>query len=99
VEPSRGVTVQEIGTGLHTVLVRWNPALARFKLAVDGNTLTVDPTSSAPVAGPANAHWKRIFATSGPGPGGRRIGLAMTAIHAGFEAGRRLWPQASTPAR
>jgi hypothetical protein len=50
-----------VGAERHTVLVKWNPAIRRFTFGVDGNTVTVDPTSLAPVTGPPNAPLKRIF--------------------------------------
>jgi hypothetical protein len=56
-----GVTV---GTGVHAVRVQWNPGPRTFTFAVDGSQVTVDPTGTAPYAGPANAPLKRILGTA-----------------------------------
>lgn len=68
-----GVTV---GAARHTVLVRWDPASRRFTFGLDGQTVEVDATTVAPVAGPANAPLKRVFgSTSVPVAGGRARSL------------------------
>ena len=54
-----------VGTGLHTVLVRWDPAAHAFTFGVDGALLVVDPSSLLPVAGPPNSPMKRIFSGVG----------------------------------
>ncbi len=57
--PFTGITV---GSGKHTLLLKWDPVARTFTFGVDGSTVTVDPkvvggymTQAAPYAGPANA--------------------------------------------
>ncbi|HEU4385152.1 MAG TPA: fibronectin type III domain-containing protein [Anaeromyxobacteraceae bacterium] len=57
-----------VGTSVHNLLVKWDPTARRFTLGVDGTTVEVDPTVSAPVAGPANAPLKDIFTSVGLPP-------------------------------
>jgi hypothetical protein len=62
-----------VGSGMHTVLVKWDPTAQRFTFGLDGTTIEVDPTGAAPLAGPANAPMRDIFtsvavpATAGAG--------------------------------
>jgi hypothetical protein len=56
-----GVTV---GAGVHALLLRWDPTLRTFTFGVDGNHLTVDPTATLPVAGPANSPLRRILSST-----------------------------------
>ena len=58
---SGAFTGATVGTGVHTVLVRWDPAAKRFTFGLDGARATVDPGAAAPVAGPANAPLRRLF--------------------------------------
>lgn len=57
-----GVTV---GTGVHTLLVKWDPTAKRFTLGIDGTTVEVDPTGTAPVMGPANAPMRDVITAIG----------------------------------
>jgi hypothetical protein len=52
------------GTSLHTVLVRWDPAVQCFTFAVDGNVIEVDPTALAPVVTAPKEQMKRIRAST-----------------------------------
>jgi len=54
-----------VGTGLHTVLVKWDPTAHTFTFGVDGSLLVVDPSPLVPVAGPPNSPMKRIFSAVG----------------------------------
>jgi hypothetical protein len=54
-----------VGTGLHTVLVRWDPSAHAFTFGVDGALVAVDPSALVPVAGPPNSPMKRIFSAVG----------------------------------
>jgi len=54
-----------VGTGLHTVLVKWDHTAHTFTFGVDGSLLAVDPSALVPVAGPANSPMKRIFSAVG----------------------------------
>ena len=55
-----------VGNGVHSVLVKWDPVAQRFTFGLDGTTVDVDPTGTAPVVGPANAPLRDVFTAAGP---------------------------------
>lgn len=77
-----GVTV---GSGIHTLRTKWDPTLKKFTFGVDGNLLTVDPTTTLPVAGPANAPLKRIFSSMhvGATPGTASVEATVNNVFVG----------------
>jgi len=54
-----------VGTGPHTVLVKWDPTAHTFTFGVDGSHLVVDPSPLVPVAGLPNSPMKRIISSVG----------------------------------
>lgn len=61
-----------VGTSVHTLLIRWDPATHVFTFGVDGHRQVIDPTVvgpnvtvAAPYVKPPNWPVKRIFSTVG----------------------------------
>lgn len=64
-----------VGTSVHTLRIRWDPAAHTFTFGVDGQTRVIDPTVigpdvtvAAPVVKAANWQVKRIFTSVGLPP-------------------------------
>lgn len=50
-----GTFAGSVGSGVHTVLLKWDLAAKLFTFGLDGETVQVDPTAVVPFAGPAHA--------------------------------------------
>jgi hypothetical protein len=57
---SSGTFPAPVGSGVHTVLLKWDPVAKRLTFGLDGATAQVDPTATVPFAGPAHAPLRDI---------------------------------------
>lgn len=67
-----------VGSSVHTLLLKWDPAAQRFTFGADGSTVVVDPTGIAPYVGAANTPSREVQTIAGvPATAGAAASLEL----------------------